>query len=111
MLLVYPPHVLHEPRQLGVVLRKLRAPRLGEGGRGPAAALQGSPQLRRDWVVEALINNFHHVQLGSDPGIIDAAAVMPETLLNWDEDGLGEREDAEEWDAMFAEDSEEEEED
>ena len=36
---------------------------------------------------------------------------LPETLLNWDEDGLGEREDAEEWDAMFAEDSEEEEED
>jgi len=34
-----------------------------------------------------------------------------QTLLNWDEDGLGEREDAEEWDAMFAEDSEEEEED
>ena len=36
---------------------------------------------------------------------------LPERLLNWDEDGLGEREDAEEWDAMFAEDSEEEEED
>ena len=36
---------------------------------------------------------------------------LPETLLNWDEDGLGEREDAEEWDAMFAEDSEEEEDD
>ena len=33
-----------------------------------------------------------------------------QTLLNWDEDGLGEREDAEEWGVMFAEDSEEEEE-
>ena len=74
-MLVYSTHVLHEPRQLGVVLRKLRAPRLGEGGRGPAAALQGPPQLRRDRVVEAPINNFHHVQLGSDPGVVDAAAV------------------------------------
>ena len=35
---------------------------------------------------------------------------LPETLLNWDEDGLGEREDAEECGVMFAEDSEEEEE-
>ena len=84
MFLVYPANLLHEPRQLGVVLRKLRAPRLGQGGICPSAVvLDGPPQLRNDRVVEAPINN-----------------------LNWDEDGLGEREDAEEWNAMF-EDSEE----
>ena len=50
--LVYPPHVLHEPRQLGVVLRKLRAPRLGEGGIRPSAVvLDGPLQLRNDRVV------------------------------------------------------------
>ena len=66
---------LHEPRRVGVVLRKLVRRALGEGGRGPTAALQGPLQLRRDRVVEAPIDNFHHVQLGSDPRVVDAAAV------------------------------------
>ena len=57
MFLVYPPDVLHEPRQLGVVLGKLRAPRLGEGGRGPAAALDRPLQLRNDRVVDIIISN------------------------------------------------------
>ena len=54
MFLVYPPHVLHEPRQLGVVLRELRAPRLGQGGIRPSAVvLDGPLELRNDRVVEA----------------------------------------------------------
>ena len=56
MFLVYPPHVLHELGEFWVVLRKLRAPRLGQGGIRPSAVvLDGSPQLRRDRVVEAPI--------------------------------------------------------
>ena len=46
MLLVYSTHVLHEPRELGVVLRELRAPRFGEGCCCPAAARDGPLQLR-----------------------------------------------------------------
>ena len=62
-------------------------------------------------------NSYHYRYINS-PNILlrypdrhTAKLRLPETLLNWDEDGLGEREDDEEWDAMFAEDSEEEEED
>ena len=47
MLLVYPPHVLHELGEFGVVLRELRAPGLGKGGSRPSAVvLDGPSQLR-----------------------------------------------------------------
>ena len=72
MFLVYPSDILHELGEFGVVLRKLRAPRLGQGGIRPSAVvLDGPPQLRNDRVVEAPVNNFHHVQLGSGPGVVD----------------------------------------
>ena len=43
MFLVYPPHVLHQLCKFGVVLRELRAPRLGQGGVRPSAAVLDGP--------------------------------------------------------------------
>ena len=50
MLLVYPPHVLHELGEFWVVLDELRTPRLGQGSIRPSAVvLDGPPMWQIDF--------------------------------------------------------------